>query len=378
MKRLSLGNRLILLLGVAASLLAPQRSSFAASPKITITSVSAYGNGNGVVNGIVSGIANPAGYYAVVYIQVSEVWWIKPTVLDSKCLINADGTFTCKITTSSTNCDLYATAVFVQLMPKNTNPVPCNPCQVRPKNADAQASAVRYRPYPRAISFSGYRWRVRQTPRCRFGPGNNYFSGTSNDVFVDATGRLHLRIRNVSGKWYSSEVVLTKSLGYGKYVFRTASRVDNLDPNTVVGMFTWDSKVYTKTHREMDVELSRWGNSSDSNNSQFAVQPCGVCPGCGDNCSRFRIQLSDQAKYVTYYMIWSPGKVEFSAYRGRGGCLLPATAKPIHSWTKTTGVPTPRMENIHLNFWLMNGLAPLNASNAEVVFEKFLFCPPPP
>jgi hypothetical protein len=48
----------------------------------------------------------------------------------------------------------------------------------------------------------------------------------------------------------------------------------------------------------------------------------------------------------------------------------------MHSWSKTSGIPLPKQENIHINFWLMNGAAPINGNDAEVVVEKFLYCPP--
>jgi hypothetical protein len=342
-----------------------------AVPSITITYIPPYGDPNGVVRGTVSGI-NYANYYVAAYIQVDEVWWTKPTLASPQCSIRPNGTFACDITTGG--CDRYATAVTAHLIPKNTDPLSCFPCTPPPKNLGAVAAATKYRPYPKLLTFSGYKWRLKKAPDCRLGPGPNYFSDAREDVWVDDNG-LHLRIRRGADRWYSSEVVLQHALGYGTYIFQTKSRVDVLDPNMVLGLFTWDSKAYHPTHREMDVEFARWGDPSEFTNAQFVLQPCSQCPGCGRNCSRFRVNLTDRNKYMTMYMIWTPGSVEFRAYKGQYWNNPPAGAL-IHKWTRTgADVPSPGKANIRFNFWLLGGSAPRSGDGSEVTIENFLFRP---
>lgn len=373
------GKKLIFLFILMTFLVGVPRPVLAA-PAITITSLPAYGAGGIPVRGVASGV-NQATHFVTMYIQVNEVWWIKPTAANPVCAKTGNGEFSCSI---NNQCDPYATAFSVQLI-NHANPVICNPCVSLPTNTGTVASTVKFRPYPRKLPFSGYEWSVKRVikPGCRFGPGLNYFSDAPNDVRVDANGFLHLRIRKVLDTWYSSEVVLHKPLGlnkppgYGTYVFRTNSRVDIMDANMVLGMFTWDNKSIPThpTHREMDIELARWGNPSEFTNAQFALQPCNQCPGCSNNCSRFRVNLTNTNKYITYYMIWSPGKVEFKAYRGRHGITPPAIS-PIHEWTRTgTDVPTRGKASIRINFWLFRGLPPLNGNGAEVIIEKFIFQP---
>jgi len=347
------------------------KSPALADPSIKITKVSSYGDENGNVWGEVSGV-NYSDYYVAVYIQVEEVWWTKPSLDWPKCPINSDGTFACDITTGG--CDLYATAIRAHLIPQATDPIICFPCQSPPKNPDAVASAIKYRPYPRVFVSSGYKWRVKKAPNCRLGPGPNYFSDAQEDVWIDEEG-LHLRIRKGVNRWYSSEVVLQQSLGYGTYIFQTKSRVDIIDPNMVLGLFTWDSKRYHVSHREMDIEFARWGDPNEFTNAQFVLQPCSQCPGCGNNCSRFRVDLTDQNKYITHYMIWTPGSVEFRAYNGQYRDNPPDGAL-IHKWTRVgEDVPNPGKENIRSNFWLFEGEAPTNGGGSEVIIENFLFRP---
>ena len=210
---------------ISVLLIAPI-SSVLAAPSIIFTNVCRYGEVNCNASGKVTGV-NYANYYVALYIQVDEGWWTKPTLASPQCPIASDGTFSCDITTGG--CDRYATAVRALLMPKNIKPTICPPCEPPPQNPSSVASTVRYRPYPRIFAFSGYKWRVKQAPDCKLSPGPNYFSALPSDVWVDDKG-LHLRIRKVLDKWYSSEVILQQSLGYGTYIFHTNSRVDIILP----------------------------------------------------------------------------------------------------------------------------------------------------
>ena len=69
------------------------------------------------------------------------------------------------------------------------------------------------------IIFSGYKWVVKESSGKHTGPGNNYFSGSKENVYVDKVGKLHLRITNRNDNWYCPEVRMVQSLGCGKYSF---------------------------------------------------------------------------------------------------------------------------------------------------------------
>src|SRR5206468_686881 len=104
--------------------------------------------------------------------------------------------------------------------------------------------------YATEISFSGYKWEVKTSAANPVGPGPNYFSSATNNVWVDGQGRLHLRITrqtvNGTNQWSCAEVVSQRSLGHGTYRFSLDSRVDNLDPKVVLGLFTWsDDPAYS-------------------------------------------------------------------------------------------------------------------------------------
>jgi hypothetical protein len=65
----------------------------------------------------------------------------------------------------------------------------------------------------------------------------------------------------------TAELTSTQTFGYGTYVFYTMSRVDTLDKNAVLGLFT-----YKDDSHEVDIEFSKWG-IADLNNGWFTVQP---------------------------------------------------------------------------------------------------------
>src|SRR4051794_19875756 len=71
---------------------------------------------------------------------------------------------------------------------------------------------------PRIVRFSSYDWEVK-TPGddLAVGPGPNVFSDSDANVSVDSSGALHLRILRNGTVWRCAEVILTRSLGYGRY-----------------------------------------------------------------------------------------------------------------------------------------------------------------
>ncbi|MBK8045925.1 MAG: hypothetical protein IPK16_01575 [Anaerolineales bacterium] len=112
----------------------------------------------------------------------------------------------------------------------------------------------------RTISFAGYPWQVKTSAAYPIGPGPNYFSDSTNNVWVDTAGQLHLKLTGSGSYWYAAEVINMASLGYGTYTFTTNGAVDKLDPNVVLGLFTWDTTAPAANYREIDAEFSRWGD----------------------------------------------------------------------------------------------------------------------
>ena len=210
------------------------------------------------------------------------------------------------------------------------------------------------------IQFAGIEWTVRSGSG---GPGPNYWSNSSNSVWVDSYGKLHLKIRKVGSTWYCAEIYAQQSFGYGEYRFYVASNVENYDPNIVVGLF-----IYENDNREVDIEFSRWGNSSNVD-GWYTVQPP---PYNSSNQQKFALNLSGD--YSTHKFIWSSSNIFFQSYHGHY-TTLPSSDFLIKQWTYTgNNNPPVGNERLHINFWLYSGNPPVNQKEAEIIINA-IFVP---
>ena len=218
----------------------------------------------------------------------------------------------------------------------------------------------------RTIWFSGIRWEVRDEPRPS-GPGPNRFSDSRRSVWVDDRRRLHLRIERRHGRWYCAELSTTQALGYGTYTFHVTGRPADLDPNVVLGLFTWDFHG-GEHHREIDIELSRWGDASGPN-AQFVVQPYQT----PTNIHRF--DIAGPRARTTQAFAWTVGQVEFWSLWGHVDPSATSEALIDHWVNAGPDVPTPSDAHVHVNLWLMDGRAPTDGRAAHIVLSSFDFVP---
>jgi len=224
------------------------------------------------------------------------------------------------------------------------------------------------KPAVRTLSFSGYEWTVK-TSRHPVGPGPNYFSDNNNNVWVDIQGRLHLQITHRNSHWYCAEVISQRSFGYGTYRFYLDTRVDNLDPNVVLGLFTWsDNPEYS--HREIDIECTKWGNAENSTNAQFVVQPYDIPE------NRLRFSLPSGENTTTHSFTWNANaeSVFFWSVKGHDDNLSDPN-KIIEAWTCTGIIPEAGGETARMNLWLAGGNAPMEGNEVEIIVRKFEFVP---
>jgi hypothetical protein len=211
----------------------------------------------------------------------------------------------------------------------------------------------------RTIQFSGYEWKVRDTLGERNGsPHDN----DPANVSTDSRGFLHLRIGRKSDQWTCSEVIMPRSFGYGTYLF-SVQDVSHLEPAAVLGIFTFDELGIDQNHREMDIEISRWGDPDDKN-AQYVVQPYYV-PA---NVSRF----TAPSGLLTFSLHWEPGKASFETVRGN---MSASSSHAIATHVFTSDIPSPGSESIRLNLCPFNySKVPLQ-NQAEVVIERVQYLP---
>jgi hypothetical protein len=308
-----------------------------------------------------------ADYRVAVFINVFG-WWTKPSWSAPLTTIAADGTWSCAVVTGGS--DACATDFAAYLVPSTYAPPLLGGQSQLPSELDqnsvAQITASRSPPAT-LLSFAGYDWRVKSTGNCQWGPGPNYYSDSTNNVWLDSQQRLHLRLTHRNNQWQCAEVGLGRSLGYGTYKFLLETPADNFDPNVVLGFFTWSDDA-AFNHRELDIEFSKWGYPPNANNAQFVVQPF--------TKPQHLVAFFEPAGVPTstHSLTWEPSRVLFQSLRG----FDPYTsqiARVIRQWTFTTAaqIPPPGDESAHINLWLFNSVPPSDGREVEVVIHDFQF-----
>ena len=241
------------------------------------------------------------------------------------------------------------------------------------------------------FAFAGYQWKYKNatTP---VGPGPNRFSGTSDFAWVDSAGQLHMKIAKKNNFWTCSEIISTKTFGYGTYIMTCMSDVSTFNENAVFGFFTWDNYSFqAQGNSEIDVEFSRWGNASDTNLITYSAQPVIFSNPTPYSERTYKPKLA--TKYMkqpmTYMMRWTPDSVYWQSFEGVN---YPGVNK-VTQWTfDKTNTPRKKIEgnqtsndivipapsdstNVRFNLWLLNGIAPSNGKEHEVIITNFKYQP---
>jgi glycosyl hydrolase family 16 len=227
------------------------------------------------------------------------------------------------------------------------------------------ASAVggsEWRPSPgtRTLSFAGYNWLVKDSSGAAVGPGPNLFDANNVEV---RNNQLHLRVGRSGDRWSSAEVVSSAYFGYGTYRFTIGSEVANIDPNVILGLFTWsDDPAYS--HRELDMEVGRWGFGNNAN-AQCVVQPFYHAG------AEHRFEVPAGLVSPTYTLVWTPEGIS-CAVDGDSGSR---SFRFEHRFT--SGIPVPGGANARINLWQVEGQPPALGRPEEVVISGFEFTPLP-
>ncbi len=216
------------------------------------------------------------------------------------------------------------------------------------------------------LSFAGYEWQIKHRAE-RAGPGNNFFSASPENVWVDTQGQLHLKITYRHGQWHCAEIISQKSFGYGTYQFNVAPLATPLDKQVVIGLFLWNSYAKQLQNHEVDIEFSRWGQEQNLN-AQYVVHP-----DVADNKHRFNFDL--QAETSKHSFTWTADSIGFrSDFHNSSEPRVPGKRSVQWQWRGEEG-PRAGREKVHLNVWLYQGQPPTENQEVEVVFTDFTFTP---
>lgn len=298
---------------------------------------------NDIIEGRVTG--GSAGQKIVLYAKTGK-WWVQPLVDQPVTDVRPNFKWT-----NATHLGTHYAALLVRDGYKPQRVLDTMP------DADENILAVAVvagaeRPPSPVVHFSGYQWRLRDAPSSR--GGRNAYS--SSNISVDEKGAMHLRIAKAENDWTCAEASLTRNFGYGTYEF-VVRQLESLEPAAVFGIFTYDYASGALRNREMDIEISRWGEPANKN-AQYALQPFDVAT----NVHRF----DAPAGTLMFTLRWEQGRATFRTVRG---------STLISEHTFTAGVPSPGIESIRVALYIYRAAVIGLQHPMEVVIERFTYYP---
>jgi hypothetical protein len=310
-------------------------------------------NREDVIEGTVSG-SHP-GQNMVVYSRTGGLWWLQPRLNSPFTPILPDGVWRNEVHLATDYAALlvdstYHPAAVLTELPKVGHGIECVAATRGPERSSSFF-----------VDFSGLQWRVRKASSNRGGTRNPY---DPRNVYVDPSGALHLQIVNRNNQWTCSEVNVTRSLGYGTYVF-TVEVTSNLDPAAFLNIFTGDHSSTQGNHGEFDINISRRGDVNERENAQFTVQPAFLPL----NMSQFKAP----AGKLRHTFIWEEGRVTMLTEQ-----LTGKERRLVAKHVFTDEIPRPVDESVRMTLFAYsdpNRKLPPMQHSAEVVVDHFEFLP---
>lgn len=205
------------------------------------------------------------------------------------------------------------------------------------------------------LAWKGERWRVMDTAGTRRSPGGNVFD--KRNVSVLPNGNLQLEIAERDGVWTCADLHMERGFGFGRYRWGVATDITRLDPNAVLGLFTYDWNHWQRDGEaagELDIEFTRWGDPHEKRNCWLTVQPAATRFGAG-------IVVPSRPPYDCW-MTWQPDSIDFVVRDATKRVLRQRTTRMPQS---PDGDTWPFMD-----LWLMNHLAPKVAQRVELTYFR--------
>jgi len=223
----------------------------------------------------------------------------------------------------------------------------------------------------KTISWRGYTWEVIK------GGMAGVAQADPNNVFVDANGYLHLRIRKQGNTWTAAEMYTHERLGFGTYQWQIDAPLDVLDKNVVLGLFTYGPRacIGDDGQNEIDFEYSRWGDAAAPNVSWTNYPAVGN--GAPDDATHAEYFTLDGGTQTTSRFIWTPTSITDYLISGytpvasdQGLMLPPWTFAPTKPQDRIPQQPVP----LAINLWCTEN-TPSDGREVEVVIRDFQFVP---
>jgi hypothetical protein len=333
-----------------------QKTSTGPSIEFTHVPPAAQG-GRERVDTIAGRVINARPKQQIVIYAHSGQWWVQPWPERPFIPIKADSTWS-----TETHLGFDYAALLVE---PDYHPLPMTDVVPTQGGSVALVTIVKGVGTPQlapvgSLKFSGYDWSVRTTSSDKGGTNNLY---DAENAWTDASGALHMQIKQKSDSWSCAEIFLNRSLGYGTYSV-TVRDTSHLEPAAVFSMFTFDEWASEVRFREMDMEVGGRGDAASGNNARYVIQPLYI-PG---NLFPFAAPSGT----LTYVLYWESGHATFKTFRGKSSG---AGAQLVSEHEFTSGVPIPGKAILRLIFYVVaSGKNPMRKPS-EVVVERFEYLP---
>ena len=216
------------------------------------------------------------------------------------------------------------------------------------------------------IRWAGREWKVTQGGMAGVAPGN------PANVSIDSHGYLHLQIVGRDGKWSAAEVFTVDNLHFGTYQWIVEGDVYDMDPTTVLGLFTYGPThhIGVDAENEIDIEFSQWNRTCHGCNADFTVYPStgnrkpdGVS-AWEDN---FHVIGTD---VTTARMEWYPDHIVFTMMKGAQPIGSAEDVIKTETYTSSpTNIPQVAAP-VGINLWCFKATP---AKSQSVVIRDFQF-----
>ena len=198
--------------------------------------------------------------------------------------------------------------------------------------------------------------------------------GDPQNVTVDASGYLHLRITNSGGTWTASELFTTDRLGFGTYQWQVDGPIDNYDKNVVLGLFPYGpaAGIGADSTNEIDIEYARWGQANGPNGDWTDY------PASGTTIGELSYTFSlGGGTLSTSRFVWSSNSIA-SSLLGDLQAVGSMTGL-IKSWTYAPSNPTTNIPQqslpLGMNLWCFDN-PPSDGKPVEIVIRDFVYVSP--
>jgi hypothetical protein len=217
------------------------------------------------------------------------------------------------------------------------------------------------------LDWAGVHWFIRKGAG---GPGPNTWD--PRNVWVDAEQTLHLKLAHRDGGWSCAELTASTSFGFGRFQWWVEGAIDRLDPNVVLGLFTYPtSQIGPDGTNEIDIEMARWGNAGNLP-LNYTVWPATV--GTANTTHASPMLLN--GTYTTHRFRWASDRIDFTSVHG----FRDDDVNPIATWAFAPSDPAHQVPQapvpLHLNLWLFQGRPPTDGAEVEIKLHAFNYTPP--